>query len=219
MESNYEPFNESGTMLPPSPEDVEYLTYEEQAAKVEEPEDEGYYEHLSGTPFPKYYLTRKKDGWIKSITRSEYGTLNRQQQTRHYHRVPMCGHKFIPGAAPRHRNCEACWFAFFNVHGELTQSIEELYAKHGATPVVRLLGKKLLHNWLKFMSTIATLKSAQEAKAQAAKDAFVLPSEEKDVSNSTVEQGSGESTLDALFGPGTTNAITGDDQFELFQKG
>lgn len=204
-------------------DEAEYKTYKEaEAAPVVDPadEDDGYLPKYSyNGELPKYYLTRKKDGFIKGISRKEYGEIRRQQITRVCQKVPMCGHKFVPGAQPRHRNCEACWFAFFNVHGELTQSIEELYAKHGKQPVVTLLGPKVLKNFLKFMSTVAAFKASQEARAKATKDAYVAPVEENHGSTSTVTEGSGESDLDSLFGPGTSNAITGvQDGFD-FQEG
>jgi hypothetical protein len=205
-------------------DETEYQTYAEQEA-VAEPvdpadEDQGYLpDYAYNGTLPKYYLTRKKDGYIKAITRAEYGKIRRQQLTRVYQRVPMCGHKFVPGAQPRHRNCESCWFTFFNVHGELTQSIEELFAKHGKQPIVKLLGPKVLKNFLKFMSTVAAFKASQEARAKAIKDAYVAPVEEKHGSTSTVTEGSGEGHKHHAERTHTARKRSRDAQTELFQEG
>lgn len=152
----------------------EYQTYTEQEAKQDN-SDVVYVQHVG--PLPKYYTTDQKTGKVTAITRAEYGKLRYRQLTVRYQRVPMCGHKFVPGAQPRHRNCERCWFGFFSVHGEFTKSVEELYAKHGGVPVSRLLGAKLLHNFRKFMSTLAAMKSIQEARSQEIKDSFIPPPE------------------------------------------
>ena len=80
-----------------------------------------------------------------------------------YQRVPMCGHKFIPGHEPRHRNCEACWFTFFQVHGELTQSCDQVFAELGEPALRQLRPGKFVKNFLKFMSTLAQWQEAAKA--------------------------------------------------------
>ncbi len=85
-------------------------------------------------------------------------------------RVPQCGHRFKAGRTPEHVNCESCWFAFFQTHGELSQAVEEVYAKHGKSLIIHLKGKKFLDMFLKFLSTIAQYKQVIE-DAKASKDA------------------------------------------------
>lgn len=168
------------------PDEAEYSTYEEQGAALAPTEtpvdpiddDPAYREYLPSETLPKYYVTRKKDGFIKAITRAEYGKLRRAQLTRVYQRVPMCGHKFVPETYPRHRNCEPCLFAFWNVHGEYTKAVEELFSKHGKEAVVKLIGPKKFVSWRMFMSTVANMRLIQEAQArrsQEIKDSFIPP--------------------------------------------
>ena len=119
---------------------------------------------------PPFYRVDSLTGKVNEITRSEYKEYQRKHVTRTYQTVPMCGHKFVPGEIPRHVNCEPCWFTFFQVHGELTQAVEEVYQKpNGAAIIKQLRGKKFLRNFLKFMASVAQLQETLEA-AQAAKE-------------------------------------------------
>jgi len=100
----------------------------------------------------------------KQYTRAEAGKLNLKNFTHKHQTVPMCGHKFIAQREPRHSNCEACWFAFFNVHGEFTQAVEDAHAKGGDDMIIALKGRKFLQRFLRFMGSVAKLKMALEAK-------------------------------------------------------
>lgn len=79
-----------------------------------------------------------------------------------YTRLPACGHRFDPNREPRFNNCESCWFAFFQTHGELTQTADELFQKHGIDAIRQIRGKKFAENWLKFMATLAQWKQQME---------------------------------------------------------
>lgn len=197
----------------------EESTYAEQDAVAADNSDVVYVPHVG--PKPDYYTTDAKTGEIKEITRAEYKEYQRKHVTVRHQRVPMCGHKFVVGAQPRHRNCESCWFAFFNVHGELTQSVEELYAKHGGVPVSRLLGKALLHNFLKFMSTVAALKQAQEAQAarsQEIKDSFIPPPAQGDLFDGSTSgtESSSTSSVEDVFAEGSTDARGSQEGIAVF---
>lgn len=75
-----------------------------------------------------------------------------------------CGHKLRgSGFEPNHRNCERCHFTFFQINGELTKAIVEAHQVGGDALIVRLKGKTFLHNFKKFMSTVALIQSQQEA--------------------------------------------------------
>jgi hypothetical protein len=81
--------------------------------------------------------------------------------------LPMCGHKFAPGSEPRFSNCESCWFAFFQVHGDLTKAVTELVHEHGMDSVKQVRGEKFAKNFIKFMATIAQWKTqVDELKEQ-----------------------------------------------------
>jgi len=101
------------------------------------------------------------------ITRGEYKEDRRLHFTVRHNRLPSCGHKFDPNGEPRHRNCEMCWFAFFQVHGELTQGLDELFAQHGEKGLLQVRGKKFVKNFLRFMSTLAQWKKTADTSKNA----------------------------------------------------
>lgn len=110
----------------------------------------------SNTPKEQYDQYDSKDHIIKVYDTGRYGTLK-------YPKLP-CGHKF-KGDEPKHKGCEQCWFMFFQAYGALTQSVEELYQKHGEAGVVQLRGRAFYNNWKKFMAAVAQM-SAQIAAAK-----------------------------------------------------
>jgi hypothetical protein len=115
---------------------------------------------------PDYYRTLP-DGTIVEITRAEYKKGMHDGFTVRHRPLP-CGHKLVAGQSPRHRNCEACWFTFFQVHGELTQAVDEAYNSQGIEVgrelIKQLRGTKFLKNFLKFMASVATLKAQMETQ-------------------------------------------------------
>lgn len=96
---------------------------------------------------------------------SDMGTLM-------YRRIPMCGHALIPGKEPRHRNCEACWFTFFKIHGELSQSCDEVFSKFGENGLKQLRPGKFTRNFLKFMATLAVWKKAMDQVEKDGEDSI-----------------------------------------------
>lgn len=97
------------------------------------------------------------------LTRSEIKKLRRQFITVVNQRVQACGHKYDPTRQPRHRNCENCWMAWLNNHGELIQTTDELFQTEGGIEMIlQLQGVKFLKMFKRFMSTIAKLKAQEE---------------------------------------------------------
>jgi hypothetical protein len=119
---------------------------------------------------PDYYRTLP-DGTIEALTKAEYKAGMRKEYTVRHRPLP-CGHKLVAGHAPRHRNCDACWFTFFQVHGDLTKAVDEAYNSQGTEVgrelIKQLRGTKFLRNFLKFMSTIALMKARMEGNVQEA---------------------------------------------------
>jgi hypothetical protein len=87
------------------------------------------------------------------------------RQTCHLPVVKACGHRLDLHVQPSHRNCEDCWFAFFNTHGELCRQLDEMHMSEGGdSAIIQLQGVKFLHRWRQFMSTIARWKFEQAAE-------------------------------------------------------
>ena len=125
------------------------------------------YQPIEGSDKKPDYQRTLPDGTIVPITRSEYKKGMHDGFTVKHRPLP-CGHKLVAGQPPRHRNCEACWFTFFQVHGELTQAVDEAYNSQGTEVgrelIKQLRGVKFLKNFLKFMSTVATMKAQVETQ-------------------------------------------------------
>jgi hypothetical protein len=71
------------------------------------------------------------------------------------HKRLECGHKLVFGSEPRHRNCERCWFAFFQAHGEMTRTATEVFKEHGLGGLTQITNKTFAVNFVKFMATLA----------------------------------------------------------------
>ena len=103
----------------------------------------------------------------KLPTPAEWRKLRGQFFTERRQTIAACGHKFYPENPPQHANCDDCWFAFFQTHGELTQSIEEAYQKLGLGLVERLQGRKVAREFLKFMGMLAALQRENERNIES----------------------------------------------------
>lgn len=121
---------------------------------------------------PNYpYYRTLPDGKRVEITRAEYKAAMRTEFTVKNNVNPMCGHRVTVGSVPSHHNCEACWFAYFQVHGEVTKLADEIFQQHGKKEaeaiITQIKGRKFFRNFLKFMSTVAKLKAdIESAKEQ-----------------------------------------------------
>lgn len=143
---------------------------EEQADAASGADPELVYEKtnapLKDGKLPDYYR-KATDGTIIPITKAEYKRGMLKEFTVKHHPLP-CGHKLVAGQPPRHRNCQACWFTFFQVHGELTQAVDEAYNANGTEVgkalITQLRGVKFFKNFLRFMSTVAAMKAKLETQ-------------------------------------------------------
>ena len=97
-----------------------------------------------------------------TITPGEAKRLRKQFVTVHHPRVVHCQHRLDLNTQPRQRNCEHCWFAWFQNHGEVVQQLDEMFVADGGALIVQLQGKKFLHRWRQFMATIASWEKVAE---------------------------------------------------------
>lgn len=102
----------------------------------------------------------------KPLTDFDLRKLRKLYVTVQHPKVKACGHRLDMGRQPTHRNCESCWFAWFNEHGQIVQQLDEMLQTHGEELIVKLQGKKFLHRWLQFMSTVAQWKQVGELSGQ-----------------------------------------------------
>lgn len=100
----------------------------------------------------------------KELTEGEIKKLRKQYITVQHPKVVGCKHRLDLSRQPRHRNCQTCWFAWFNNHGEIVQQLDEMHTASGDAVIVQLQGKKFYHRWRQFMATVAQWKQVGEVK-------------------------------------------------------
>jgi hypothetical protein len=91
----------------------------------------------------------------KKITLGDIKKLNKLYTTVQHPRVKACMHRLDLSRQPRHRNCETCWFAFFQNHGEVVQQLDEMHNLGKTDEIIMLQGIKFYKMWRRFMATVA----------------------------------------------------------------
>lgn len=99
----------------------------------------------------------------KKLTDSEYHKLMKMYFTVEHGTVKTCGHKLDLNVDPRHRNCDDCWFAYFQNNGQMTATCVELVEKHTYKALIALRGYKFAEKFFKFISYVEALKNDLEA--------------------------------------------------------
>lgn len=99
----------------------------------------------------------------KRLTEYDKRRLRKMYVTVKLPRVNPCGHRLDLSTQPRMRNCQPCWFAWFQNHGEVVQQLDEMHTEGLDHVIVALQGKKFYHRWRQFMATIAQWKAYQES--------------------------------------------------------
>lgn len=90
--------------------------------------------------------------------------LRKQFITVQHPKVAACGHELDLSRQPVHKNCDTCWFAWFQNHGEIVQQCDEMFQADGGKMIIQLQGKKFLHRWRQFMATMAQWQKVEEIK-------------------------------------------------------
>ena len=104
----------------------------------------------------------------KPLTEKDFRQLRRVYFTVRHDRVNQCGHRFDRMNEPR-TNCQYCWFAFFNTHGELAQTADRAFQEQGKAFLIQIRGAKFTKMFLRFMATLAQFQKEQEKNEPAGK--------------------------------------------------
>lgn len=104
----------------------------------------------------------------KELTEADMRKIRKVYFTQQYGKVSACGHRFHPLNEPQHRNCQPCWFAYFNTHGELTKAVDEFFREHDADKLTQIRGAKFTKMFLGFMGTLAQLREINESSTTGA---------------------------------------------------
>jgi hypothetical protein len=127
----------------------------------------------------------------KALAKSEHDPIVPKQMTRQVWKQMMrihftvrrglaqpCGHKLstimVPDdkgkqsvfitSDPR-KNCESCWFTYFNTNGQMTQIADDCFQNAGRDVLERSRGKKFVKYFLMFMSTMARFQREAAERA------------------------------------------------------
>lgn len=65
-----------------------------------------------------------------------------------------CGHKIDMIAEPRHRNCENCWWTFFNTHPQLVETADQFFRTQGKKAMVGMRGDQFVKMFVRYMATV-----------------------------------------------------------------
>jgi hypothetical protein len=111
-------------------------------------------------PKPKSVSFVNDKGEKEELSLREYKNALRQFFTVRRSTVVECKHKIDLDSPPKN-NCQVCWFAWFNQHGELVTALDEAFNE---SPEIldRIWGTKVRKNFTRFMSTLAAWKAEQE---------------------------------------------------------
>ena len=104
---------------------------------------------------------------IPKLSKSQIGKARRQFITVQNPRVMVCKHRLDLKRQPRHRNCESCWWAWFQNNGEMVKTADEAYQSGHPEIIVMLQGQKFYDNFIRFMATVAKLESQMKPKEES----------------------------------------------------
>lgn len=77
-----------------------------------------------------------------------------------------CGHKLDMINFPK-RNCENCFYQFFNTHPQLVEVTDQFFRTHGKGPLIGMRGVKYFKAFVRYMATVIHfMKEEEERKAQ-----------------------------------------------------
>ena len=102
----------------------------------------------------------------KPLTERQFRQLRGQYFTVRHHRVQPCGHLLDQINEPTFRNCEGCWFVFFNSHGPLVEVTDKALQEQGFRFLDKMRGRTYRKMFTRFMSTIARMKKESDEQAK-----------------------------------------------------
>ena len=116
----------------------------------------------------------------KQMTRQVWKQMMRMHFTVRRGRAQPCGHKLSSINVPNEKgentifitsdprkNCDSCWFTYFNTNGQMTNIADECFREAGRDVLERSRGKRFVKYFLRFMSTIARFQREAAEKAAA----------------------------------------------------
>lgn len=95
-----------------------------------------------------------KDGKPPQLTEKLLRRLRGKYFTVKHPTLTDCGHRLDMINEPNHRNCENCWFQFFNTHPQLVEVSDQFFRTHGKNAMIGMRGLKFVKMFCRYMATI-----------------------------------------------------------------
>ena len=81
-------------------------------------------------------------------------------------KVRGCGHALDLKRQPRHRNCKACWTAFFRNQDEMAENIAKILVEQGAHRIAETFGTKFLTRFHEYCSLVERMEAFRKAYSE-----------------------------------------------------
>lgn len=143
----------------------------------------------------------------KQMTRQVWKQMMRIHFTIRRGKAQPCEHKLSSINVPNEKgettvfitsdprkNCDSCWFTYFNTNGQMTQIADECFREAGRDVLERSRGKRFVKYFLRFMSTIAR---------------FQREAAEREAANGVKVEGTTDDSTTGGGSPSTDSGISG----------
>jgi len=126
------------------------------------------------------------DGKPPELTAELVSRLRSKYFTVRHPKLVECGHRLDMINEPRHRNCENCWWTFFNTHPQLVETADQFFRTQGKEAMIGMRGTQFVKMFVRFMSTVHHF--LEEEKKRESHN-------QETVASGTEESGSGGSVV------------------------
>jgi hypothetical protein len=103
----------------------------------------------------------------QQLTELQFRELRGKYFTVRHYRVKPCNHLLDQINEPTFRNCESCWFCFFNSHGQLVEVTDKAFQEQGFRFLDKMRGVTYRKAFTSFMSTIARMKKESDEQQRS----------------------------------------------------
>lgn len=172
----------------------------------------------------------------KQMTRQVWKQMMRIHFTIRRGKAQPCGHKLSSINVPNEKgensifitsdprkNCDSCWFTYFNTNGQMTNIADECFREAGRDVLERSRGSRFVKYFLRFMSTVARFQREASERAEAngtqtiGTEGTVVPDGTSGGGDSTSDQGvsgvAGEARNIGGISEGSDPSISAEEPF------
>jgi hypothetical protein len=201
---DYLAMNAHEMVIDPTPEDCDRILAESAIdIRQDDPRTEEHV-HTEACAQTEELESRLNAEPQKPLTEAQFRKLRGLYFTVRHHRVQPCGHLLDQINEPTFRNCEACWFCFFNSHGQLVEVTDKAIQEQGFRFLDKMRGRKYRKMFCRFMNTVMRAKRESDERAREAENSNDQSGEiqSSESGGEGVRQEAGEHDVPAVGGQG-----------------